>query len=93
MKLGTGNLILLASLTLAGTTIAKTSMTKGPHASYLHVVLASVGVGFFLSLIAAGADNVAAALAWLVIVGALVTNGSVLFTYVGGLGKTSNKGK
>lgn len=84
--MNTSGLILLSSMTLAGTTIAKQSR-QATHPSYLRTVLASVGVGFFLSLVAAAADNVARALAWLVIVGAMVGNGSALLAYIGNLGK------
>lgn len=84
--MNTSSLILLASLTLAGTTIANQSMKK-THPSYLRTVLASVAAGFFLSMIATAADNVARALAWLVIVGAVTTNGSTLIKYIGNLGK------
>jgi len=83
----TSSLILLASLTLAGTTIAKQNLKPGAHPSYMRTVLAAIAAGFFLSMVAAASDAIARPLAWLVIVGAMVGNGSALFTYIGKLGK------
>jgi hypothetical protein len=81
------NLTLLAGLTLAGTTIAKQNLKGGPHPSYLRTVIASLAAAFFIALVGVAAEDVARALAWLVIVGALTVNGSALFTYLGKLGK------
>jgi hypothetical protein len=85
--MNTSSLILLASLTLAGTTIAKQNLKPGKHPSYMRTVLAAIAAGFLLSMVAAASDAIARPLAWLVIVGAITGNGSALFTYIGKLGK------
>jgi hypothetical protein len=53
----------------------------------MRTVLAAIAAGFFLSMVAAASDVIARPLAWLVIVGSMVGNGSALFTYIGKLGK------
>lgn len=85
--MNTSSLILLASLTLVGTTIASESMKRGKHPSYLRTVLASAAVGVFLSMIAAGSDSIARAMAWLVIAGSITINGAPLIKSIGNLGK------
>lgn len=62
-------------------------MKRGKHPSYLRTVLASAAVGVFLSMIAAGSDSIARAMAWLVIAGSITINGAPLIKSIGNLGK------
>ena len=86
--MSTNSLILLACVTMAGTTISKHTLDKQhPKVRWVQVSLAALLVGVFLSFIASAAEPVARNLAWLLIVSSLLINGKPLLTTIGNIGK------
>lgn len=73
----TKEIILATTIVVPTTTLAARYIEKKPM-PVGKIVLSSIGVGLGLSLIALAADDVAKALAWLILIGAILTNGAVI---------------
>jgi hypothetical protein len=73
----TKELILGTAIIVPTTTLAARYIKHKPL-PIARVLLSSLAVAIFLSLTAMAADDVARALAWLIIIGALITNGATV---------------
>jgi len=77
--------IVLAVAVLYGTTLSK-QVIKGEPVTPWRPLIGALGVGFFLSLIAAGNDKIATSMSWLVIVSSVLINGQPLLSKISGIG-------
>ena len=78
MKYQAKGLILVAVLMAAGSTLASDYLRKKP-VRYARTLLAAAGLGFALSIVDTASDDVAEALAWLIIITSVLVNGQPIF--------------
>lgn len=86
----TKEIILATTIIVPATTLAARYIEKKPM-PVGKIVLSSLGVGIGLSVIALAADDVAKAFAWLIIIGALLTNGATIANKISGANRVKGK--
>ena len=92
--MSTQSLIILAVVIAAGLTISKNTLDpKQPKAHWVRVTLAALIMGVFLNLLAAGNNELARSLSWLIIVAAILTSGAPLLARLTSFTQTTTTNK